>query len=660
MERREFMRSTAAMTLAAAGGAKIRGTVVAPRSNAATASSGARSATLVVAASNATAAEKAGADYVCDGTGDEVEINGAIAALASANGGRVQLSSGTFTLANPIVMSTNYTSVAGQGIWATVITLANGANCSGFIYTGTANVQFFSLERLKFDGNVSHNSGGYGIYIAPTAAGTFWDFYARDVYVENVGVDGFYAYDGHGYVLDHFIAEACGGFGVNFPTSAVAEAEVRNGTFKSNTAGGIYMGMAGGIVAENEVADCSPVGIVLAGTGSIATNNEVYSNAGVGIHCTATGCLIFGNYVKSNSGYGIYLAGVGSTASNNMVNGNSSYGIYLSGSVDCRASNNMIWYNAQHGIYCSASNATIIGNTLYENSKANVNIYDEIHISGSNVVVSSNQINGVNTSKYGINVAGGTSSIAVWNVITGEQTAATNDGGTNTTWLVNNSGTQIGTTTTQKIGFFGATPIVQPTGDIATALAALGLVAAGTTETSPAYDFRAADYGWITWSFDIAIPSSSSAPASSGTVQVIRLHVPVPSTVTNILLAISSGGSGLLGGQNLAGLYQGGVLLGSTADQSAAWATSGMKTMAISGGPVAVAAGDVYVAFFANQTSGSLPTFARASSSSWVNGGRLANTNARFGIADTGRTTSLPSALGTISAVSIAYWAGLS
>lgn len=42
------------------------------------------------------------------------------------------------------------------------------------------------------------------------------------------------------------------------------------------------------------------------------------------------------------------------------------------------------------------------------------------------------------------------------------------------------TGTKIGTATTQKLGFFNATPVVQQTGDISTALSNLGLVTSGT------------------------------------------------------------------------------------------------------------------------------------------------------------------------------------
>lgn len=46
------------------------------------------------------------------------------------------------------------------------------------------------------------------------------------------------------------------------------------------------------------------------------------------------------------------------------------------------------------------------------------------------------------------------------------------------------TGTKIGTATNQKLGFFNSTPIVQPTGDVVTALQNLGLVASATIGTA--------------------------------------------------------------------------------------------------------------------------------------------------------------------------------
>ena len=77
-------------------------------------------ATLLVAAHNAAESSKAAADYVCDGEGDQEEINAAIRALPEA-GGTVQLTEGTFdirrvqeTLGGVLIERSNVT-LAGRG-----------------------------------------------------------------------------------------------------------------------------------------------------------------------------------------------------------------------------------------------------------------------------------------------------------------------------------------------------------------------------------------------------------------------------------------------------------------------------------------------------------------------------------------------------------------
>lgn len=57
-----------------------------------------------VASASATTAEKARADWVCDGTADDVQIQAAINAVKAAGGGQVVLSSGTFNLAARLVI----------------------------------------------------------------------------------------------------------------------------------------------------------------------------------------------------------------------------------------------------------------------------------------------------------------------------------------------------------------------------------------------------------------------------------------------------------------------------------------------------------------------------------------------------------------------------
>jgi hypothetical protein len=94
-----------------------------------------------VAASTASTAEKASADYVCDGTADEVEINAALTAVQTT-GGQVELSGGTFTLAATVAI-TGGASFAdnptvwlhGQGADATILAPASGIH--GITLTNT-------------------------------------------------------------------------------------------------------------------------------------------------------------------------------------------------------------------------------------------------------------------------------------------------------------------------------------------------------------------------------------------------------------------------------------------------------------------------------------------------------------------------------------------
>jgi len=78
-----------------------------------------RGATIKIAASNATAKSKAGADYVCDGTADDVEINAAIASLDGI-GGCVELSEGTFHLSDGLTLPNNIL-LKGQGYATKII-----------------------------------------------------------------------------------------------------------------------------------------------------------------------------------------------------------------------------------------------------------------------------------------------------------------------------------------------------------------------------------------------------------------------------------------------------------------------------------------------------------------------------------------------------------
>ncbi len=190
----------------------------------------------------------------------------------------------------------------------------------------------------------------------------------------------------------------------------------------------------------------------------------------------------------------------------------------------------------------------------------------------------------------------------------------------------------------------------------------VGAVGAATTvsrsdHTHGRYNATPPDRGWFGWTNDPETAASSTALATSGTVYVFGVHIPDACNITNLVTQITTLGGTLTSGQCFAGIYQGGTLLGATVDQSAVWAspgTTGVKSMAISGGPVAVAAGEIQVAFLFNGTTG--PTFPRGNGNAFINTGFA---SPKYATADTGRTT-LPSTLGALTALSVAYCVGVS
>lgn len=163
-----------------------------------------RAATLVVAASDALAHVKAQADYVCDGTADNAEIQTAINAANAAGGGTVALSNGTFNIAVAVVMKAS-TSLFGQGWRATTLRIANNVNVNAIEIPVAAT--YAMVSDLGIDGNAGNNAGaGIGIYslnaVHPSLENLFIiNCQDNALYIQ--GVDGLYMnnvktfYSGH-------------------------------------------------------------------------------------------------------------------------------------------------------------------------------------------------------------------------------------------------------------------------------------------------------------------------------------------------------------------------------------------------------------------------------------------------------------------------------
>lgn len=164
------------------------------------------------------------------------------------------------------------------------------------------------------------------------------------------------------------------------------------------------------------------------------------------------------------------------------------------------------------------------------------------------------------------------------------------------------------------------------------------------------------DNGLASWTFDPAHANGTYTLATAGTLYTVDLKVGSAATISNVLYAVTTAGGTLTASQCFVGIYQGGSLVGTSAATSTAWASTGLKTTALTS-PVNVQSGIVTVAFVFNGTTG--PTLASGASNSVVNAG-LGATVSRYATANTGVTTSLPTTLGTKAALTQAPWAALS
>lgn len=125
------------------------------------------------------------ADYVCDGTADDVQINAAIAALP-AGGGKVVLSEGTFTLAAGISIPTSTKlHLVGAGRLKTLITLANGVN--GDVIAAAGALGESEFEHFNINGNKANQTTGHGINCSFMASARFYNVDVRSCKVDGFG-----------------------------------------------------------------------------------------------------------------------------------------------------------------------------------------------------------------------------------------------------------------------------------------------------------------------------------------------------------------------------------------------------------------------------------------------------------------------------------------
>ena len=274
----------------------------------------------LVASSQATDKIKAVADYVCDGTDDQEEINAAVAAAQAWSGYyRIQLSRGTYYSSGNWQM--DLARLQGVGVDQTILEFGDGAytgdgavyapyGCSDLnieVYTTGASTPYCAIETGQF-GTIEN----VNVIFAPTDPSSLSVAAVRLIGGRIVGCN-----------IENVIADAYGiqiiGSGYRNPL-LVSECFV-------------------------DCADTGAAGIWVAGDHCNIVDNVVIDSVGNGIHLhsTANRAVVVGNRVDGSSNHGIYVySDTGaSIISANLVNDSGADGIY----IDADSSGDMVGPN---------------------------------------------------------------------------------------------------------------------------------------------------------------------------------------------------------------------------------------------------------------------------------------------------------------------------
>lgn len=327
-------------------------------------SSGKGGESAMVASSTAPATIKARADYLCDGSADQTEINTALAVYKS-----VVLSEGTFNLSGSILVNDGNW-LQGQGKNTTILQVGNGMNASAIAPIGTTNIYFGKIAGLKINGNKANNTSGHGIYAA-----YFHTWTIQDCHINESADSGVKFY----------------GNGSNFSINN----QLMNCRIENTTNQCVFIG---DYAPNNQVLSCIIGGtdnfycMEIANTEAIIRGNHVHSSDSHGVYIVGEEGVFVGNIVESNGANGVYLDSHYWTVTGNKVRNN---GTSATGS----------------GIKVIGDRNTITGNTCVDLQGTPTQVYGIELVSGAdNNMVAGNNFYGNTTGEY---IDGGANNIII-------------------------------------------------------------------------------------------------------------------------------------------------------------------------------------------------------------------------------------------------------
>jgi len=312
-----------------------------------------RTATKVVAASDASAASLALADYFCDGTADEVQIQAAIDAMPSS-GGSITLSEGTYTFGADANIDDDNIKIIGYGATIQASTDISYA----FHITG----DYDTLEGITFSCNVGTNAIYYPIYINTASHTTITYCIVTEVQTDPGGTYGVaihmhsgvtYADINHNYIADGGVQT----YGILSGYGGVANTQINvsNNFVKDMGYNGIGMySDTSYFVVDSNIVESSGHNCISASASHYGTisNNVVYD---------ATDGGESGIEVETNAAHGAFHTYNISVIGNTIHNCNAGITLRDNGSI--------------YDVY----DVTISGNNIYNVADALIRQHDEVY-----------------------------------------------------------------------------------------------------------------------------------------------------------------------------------------------------------------------------------------------------------------------------------------
>lgn len=329
------------------------------------------------------------ADYVCDGSADDVEINAAITQVFNAGGGRVLIRAGTYSIDSRVIPQNNV-HIQGEGMFSTVLAASSALRAGvidnraeSSIATPTIGV---ILSDFEIDGSGFATLPDHSLYYKGVNSNVWTDckmynLYVHDTTATGIGVDGLLR-----VTIDHCIVKHCGtqwtGAVLGFNGIGIAAGGQTNESFVVSNC---FVESSGNNDYLLEVDDVNTTGYA-----SYLFTHNVSINAGrAGFRNSGSPNCSFVNNTAYNSGQfdtnsassGIYIVNASThNPTDNVVRGNlvagaSSRGISLQEPVTgCVVEGNTVRTSALEGILCLGSNVVISGNNVTKNGSHGINV----------------------------------------------------------------------------------------------------------------------------------------------------------------------------------------------------------------------------------------------------------------------------------------------